>query len=204
MSSWQKCYKEKEIAYRLINKWTEAQHNMSVFLFFKRDIQLNLCERPWIKQSFRVLILIFLPLQQQQQLCTLPHWGTAWLFHLPQGETCTPQTVCPTSSHTVPSPQTSQTNSQPVTTNQDYYYHYTLQTVCPTSSQTILSWQTGHKIIKRISGSTQLSMKFFLLINVKMPTTVGILTFMSRKNSILGLPEPKKCWISWCFYTYKH
>ena len=29
-------------------------------------------------------------------------------------------------------------------------------------------------------------MKFFLLINVKMPTAVGILTFMSRKNRILG------------------
>ena len=35
-------------------------------------------------------------------------------------------------------------------------------------------------------------MKFFLLINVKMPTIVGILTFMSGKNSILGLSEPKK------------
>ena len=32
---------------------------------------------------------------------------------------------------------------------------------------------------------------FFLLIYVKMPTTVVILTFMSRKNSILGLSEPK-------------
>ena len=35
-------------------------------------------------------------------------------------------------------------------------------------------------------------MKIFLLINVKMPTIVGILTFMSRENSILGLSEPKK------------
>ena len=34
-------------------------------------------------------------------------------------------------------------------------------------------------------------MKFFLLINVKMPTIVGILTWRSRKNSILGLPEPE-------------
>ena len=32
----------------------------------------------------------------------------------------------------------------------------------------------------------------FLLINVKMQTIVGILTFMSRKNSILGLSEPEK------------
>ena len=34
--------------------------------------------------------------------------------------------------------------------------------------------------------------EMFLLINVKMPTIVGILTFMSGKNSILGLAEPKK------------
>ena len=35
-------------------------------------------------------------------------------------------------------------------------------------------------------------MNFFMLINVKMPTTVGILILIRRKNSILGLPEPKK------------
>ena len=35
-------------------------------------------------------------------------------------------------------------------------------------------------------------MNFFLLINVKMPTIVGILTFMNRKNSIISLSEPKK------------
>ena len=36
-------------------------------------------------------------------------------------------------------------------------------------------------------------MKFFQLINVKMPTIVGILTVMSGENSIiLGLSEPKK------------
>ena len=40
--------------------------------------------------------------------------------------------------------------------------------------------------------STQLSMKFFLLINVKMPRIVGIFTFISRKNSILGLSKPDK------------
>ena len=28
---------------------------------------------------------------------------------------------------------------------------------------------------------------------VKIPTIVGILTFMSGKNSILGLSEPEKC-----------
>ena len=48
------------------------------------------------------------------------------------------------------------------------------------------------EVIKN-SCSTQLSMKFFLLINVKMPTVVGFLAFMSRKNSVLGLFEPEKC-----------
>ena len=51
---------------------------------------------------------------------------------------------------------------------------------------------SGPEVIKLFSCSTQLSIKFFLLINVKMPTIVGILTFMSGKNSILGLLEPKK------------
>ena len=34
-------------------------------------------------------------------------------------------------------------------------------------------------------------MKFYLLINVIMPTIVGISTFMSRKNGIQGLSEPE-------------
>ena len=50
----------------------------------------------------------------------------------------------------------------------------------------------GPEVIKHFSCSTQLSMKFFLLINVKMPRIVGILTFMSRKKSIIGLSEPEK------------
>ena len=40
--------------------------------------------------------------------------------------------------------------------------------------------------------STQLNMKFFMLINVKMSTIVGILTYMSKKNSIIGLSKPVK------------
>ena len=42
------------------------------------------------------------------------------------------------------------------------------------------------------SGSDQHRMLFFLLINVKMPTIVGILTFMSRKNFMLSLVEHEK------------
>ena len=47
--------------------------------------------------------------------------------------------------------------------------------------------QPGPEVLKLFSCSIQLSMKFFLLINVKMPTVVGILSFMSMKNSILVL-----------------
>ena len=53
---------------------------------------------------------------------------------------------------------------------------------------------------KTISCSTQLNMKIFLLINVKMPTVVGILTFLSRKNSTLGLSEPEKKLNSMIFF----
>ena len=54
------------------------------------------------------------------------------------------------------------------------------------------TFRPGPEVIKLFSCSTQLSMKFFLLINVKMPTIVGIVTFMSRKNSIFGLSESEK------------
>ena len=50
----------------------------------------------------------------------------------------------------------------------------------------------GPEVIKLFTCATQLSMKFFLLINVKMSTIVGILTSMSGKNTILGLSGPKK------------
>ena len=43
------------------------------------------------------------------------------------------------------------------------------------------SWDVkpGPEIIKLFPCSTQLSTKYILLINVKMPTIVGILTFIS-------------------------
>ena len=58
--------------------------------------------------------------------------------------------------------------------------------------------------MKLFSCSTQLSMKLFLLINVKMPTIVGILILMSGKNSILRLSEPKTAGFLEYFYTYEH
>ena len=43
--------------------------------------------------------------------------------------------------------------------------------------------EPGFNVIKLFSYSTQLSTKFILLINVKMPTIVGILTFISMINT---------------------
>ena len=42
---------------------------------------------------------------------------------------------------------------------------------------------SGPEVIKLFPCSTQLSMKFIQHINVKMPTTVGILTFISMINT---------------------
>ena len=44
----------------------------------------------------------------------------------------------------------------------------------------------GPEIIELFSYSSQLSMKFFLLLNVKMPIIVGILIFMNRKIFMLN------------------
>ena len=43
--------------------------------------------------------------------------------------------------------------------------------------------RSGLEVMKFNSCSTQLSMKFIMLINVKMPTNVGILTFISMINT---------------------
>ena len=47
--------------------------------------------------------------------------------------------------------------------------------------------QSGRKVIKLFSCSTQLSMKFSLLIIMKMPTIVGIFIFISRENFMLSM-----------------
>ena len=54
-----------------------------------------------------------------------------------------------------------------------------------------MSKGTGPEVIKLFSCSTQLSLKFILLINVKMTTIVGILTFMSRINYQFLRAEPE-------------
>ena len=47
-----------------------------------------------------------------------------------------------------------------------------------------------------ISGLNHKSQSFILLINVKMPTVVGILTFMSRIKFMLSLVEHEKSFIT--------
>ena len=50
------------------------------------------------------------------------------------------------------------------------------------------TYKTYAEVIKLFSYSTQLSAKFILLINVKMPTIVGILTFNSMINTTPETP----------------
>ena len=72
------------------------------------------------------------------------------------------------------------------------FYIRDFYVMCKGLSGKLSCMWTGPEVIKKISCSAELSMKFFLLINVKMPIVVDILTFMSRKNSILGLYGPEK------------
>ena len=91
------------------------------------------------------------------------------------------------------------------------------------NSEKRTSWYyfiSDSKVIKLFSCSTQLSTKFqlfiklkyrqmkkflalslsyvvfIMLINVKMPTIVGILTFMSRINFVLNWVEHEKCFVT--------
>ena len=56
----------------------------------------------------------------------------------------------------------------------------------------------GREVIKHFLCSTQLSMKFIMLINVKMPTIVGILTFTSKINTTTESLNARKV------FTFQH
>ena len=60
-------------------------------------------------------------------------------------------------------------------------------------------YESGPEVIKLFSYSTQLSMKFILLINVKMPTIVGILTFISMINTTSERLKSKNLFNCWYF-----
>ena len=64
--------------------------------------------------------------------------------------------------------------------------------------------KTGPKVINRFSYSTQLSTKFILLINVKMPTIVGTLTFISMINTTSERFKERNFFICQYFSFYEH
>ena len=62
---------------------------------------------------------------------------------------------------------------------------------------------SGPEVIKLFSYSTELSTKFILLINVKMPTIVGILTFISSINTTSERLKAINFFICWYFSFYE-
>ena len=62
----------------------------------------------------------------------------------------------------------------------------------------------GPEVIKLFSCSTQLSMKFIMLINNKMPTIVGILIFMNMISTTSEILKGRKIFIFKHFRFYKH
>ena len=64
-------------------------------------------------------------------------------------------------------------------------------------------FMSGPEGIKLFSYSTQLSTKFILLINVKMPTIVGILTFISMINTTSERLKARNFFICQYFSFYE-
>ena len=63
--------------------------------------------------------------------------------------------------------------------------------------------QSGPEVIKLLSCSTQVSTKIILLINVKMPTIVGILTFISMINTTSERLKARNFFICQYFSFYE-
>ena len=66
-----------------------------------------------------------------------------------------------------------------------------------------LSFLSGPKVIKLFPCSTQLSTKFILLMNVQMPTIVGILTFINMINATSERLKPRNFFICRYFSFYE-
>ena len=61
---------------------------------------------------------------------------------------------------------------------------------------------SGPEVIKLFSCSTQLSTEFILLVNVEMPTIVGILTFISMVYTTSERPKARNFFICRYFRVY--
>ena len=70
-------------------------------------------------------------------------------------------------------------------------------------NKSFISLRPGPEVIKLLSCSTQLSTKFILLMNVKMPTVVGILTFISMKVTTSERLEARSFFICQYFSFYE-
>ena len=66
-----------------------------------------------------------------------------------------------------------------------------------------LTSDSGLEVIKVFSYSTQLSTKFILLINVKMPTIIGILTFINMINTTFERLKARNFFICRYFSFYE-
>ena len=69
--------------------------------------------------------------------------------------------------------------------------------------QVFLASGQDPEVTKLVSCSTQLSTKFILLINVKMPTTVVILTIISMMNTTYEILKPRNFFICRYFNLYE-
>ena len=67
----------------------------------------------------------------------------------------------------------------------------------------IRAFPSGLEIIKLFSCPTQLKIKFIILINVKMPTIVGISTFISMINATYDSLKASKVFICQHFSFYE-
>ena len=77
-----------------------------------------------------------------------------------------------------------------------FFFHLFIFVSLLNSHHSLDKSDPGPEVTKLFPCSTRMKMKIFQLINVKMPTIVGILTFMCGKNSIFCLSEPEKSRIS--------
>ena len=67
----------------------------------------------------------------------------------------------------------------------------------------ILPGRSGPEVIKLLSYSTQLSTEFILLINVKMPTIVGIVAFICMINTTSERLKARNFFICLYFSVYE-
>ena len=80
---------------------------------------------------------------------------------------------------------------------------FTIISLDQTVTNGVVHYLSRPEVVKLFSSSTQLSMKFILHINVKMPTIVGILTSISRINIASESFKARKIFIFQHFTFHK-